>query len=178
MKKIILIALLIFSFFSPASAVSDAYLMIGASNAARGVAAASFTQETGVKVIICAKGNTGLKYWNNSIAYRRCINSAKGYNIIGLLFVNGEYEAKYGGSWAIQFPALVAKLEASFGKDLPVAFVRAHAGFPGVYLAQVRADQEASEGCMVNVDDLTLDSYWHYDTPSAVIIGQRLAACR
>ena len=178
MKRIILIALLVLSFVSPAAAVSDAYILLGASNAAHPEIAASFEAATGVDVIVCARGKTGVDYWLSSLPYKRCVNSAKGYNIIGVLFVNGEQEAKAGGDWLALTVKLTNKLNATFAKTLPVYHVRAHKDFPGVHLQTVRAAQWASGWCVVDVDDLTLDSSWHYSPASDTVIGQRLADCK
>lgn len=179
MKRIICIAILVLAFASPAQAVTDAYIMVGASNAARGVAAASFESATGGHVINCGKEATGLKYILSAIPYIRCVNLAKGYNVIGILAINGEVETKTGDDWLLLSQKLKAKFEATYGHSLPMYHVRIHKDFPyQKYKEAVRVAQASSGWCWVDTDALTLDSNWHYDVPSAVIIGQRLAECR
>lgn len=170
----ILITLMLF-FATP----QDAYILVGQSNGARGVAAASFTTETGYPVVNCAKNGMGVRWILGNVPYSQCIRMAKGYNIIGILSISGEVETKNGDDWLALSRTLKAKFETTYGKPLPFYHVRIHKDFPPQkYTEAVRFAQWNSGWCVVNTDDLTLDSNWHYDPPSAVIIGQRLADCR
>ena len=178
MKKL-LVLILVLSIFTPVKAQGGpVYLMIGASNAANGYAAQSFTEQTGVPVLLCAKGKTGLRHWMRGTSlFSSCMKQASSYQVIGLLFVNGEYEANTGLSWSYYFPLVVSAIRAKVG-DVPVAFVEVHPQMPGRYVVKTRSQQIVSGGCMVVPDDLYLPAdNWHYLQPELSIIGVRLADC-
>ena len=186
----ILVLLLAFA-WTPASAEgADVYILIGASNANDSVAsgfAARRSELTGREafVVNCSQAGSGLVHWREDGAlYGECLAKYQAEawrgDLRGVVFVNGEYEARYGGAWAVPFGELVAALRRDLGNEyLPMAFARVHPRMPGFFTKRVWQEQTdfyAAGVSMVVTDDLYLRRRsWHYLSAESLALGKRLA---
>jgi len=180
---LLLIPILIAAFaYSPAQAQGMTFLLIGASNALNGDYAAARAFEarmfelTGEQttVIVCAQNGSGLQHWQpGTVNYNNCL--AQVTTVSGVIFINGEYEGKYGTPWTQPFLNLVTGLRADLG-DVPIVFTRLHPKMPGRYVVRVRGEQASTGLPFISTDDLRLPfRSWHYQTAELVTIGRRLA---
>jgi hypothetical protein len=138
---------------------------------------------TTVGLIMCAQSATPIKAWTpNKYAYTSCKKAARaaGGVVAGIVFLQGEFEARTGGSkrWARGF----ADSERAFEKDFgPVPFVLGQIGnierpyAQSVRDAQAAADATFAQVTLVSSLDLPLSDGIHFTVDADKTLGYRFA---
>jgi hypothetical protein len=136
---------------------------------------------TTVGLVMCARGATSITSWQRGSlgACKRMVRAAGG-TVAGVVFLQGEYEARYGAqNWQMNFERVEAGFEQSFGR---VPFVLGQIGnIARPYAQEVRdfqaaADAEFPPVTLVSSIDLPLLSDGvHFTVDAAKTLGYRYA---
>ncbi len=132
-----------------------------------------------IGLVVNAKGGTSIRSWGKGTYFyrevlRRTAIAQKQGTLKGIIWHQGETDAK-DAKWLDKLKALITDLRADLNApDLP--FVAGQVNNVPLINEQVfRLPAEIPRTAVVSSDGLKAMDRWHFDTPSAKLLGQRYA---